>query len=743
MTKTINNLNRFSDSLLSIVKGKALYSGDSKQAFEEITKAASTTLDVERASIWMYNSARNGIRSVDLYERQTDSHSDGLVLLQVDFPSYFDALSEDRVIDANDAHTDPRTSEFSASYLTPVGITSMLDAPIRFGGKTVGVICLEHIGPARHWQADEMTYAASLADMVSHAVEAEKRARAEAALSESENRYKTLIENMPDILYQADAEGTITYISPAITPITGFTVEEALGMDLASDMHAEASNRDIFLSEIQKTGVIRDFECEYKRKDGTTWWASVNAQLLKDEAGNILGVDGIVRDISEQKSTKDKLSYQATHDILTGLINRREFENRVGRLLQGARERRESHAMCFMDLDQFKVVNDTCGHVAGDELLRQLGKLLNKTVSKRDTLARLGGDEFGVLLEFCSLEHAHRLADAILKTVMDFQFHWEDKTFRIGVSIGLVAITETSGSFTELFRQADAACYLAKDLGRNRIHAYHPDDTEMAVRHGEMQWVGRISKALDEDRFCIYSQPIISLGDGNHKHYELLIRMIDERGETVPPGAFLPAAERYSLIEKLDTWMVNHALDLLASHPIFFKDVDFITINLSGPSLTNKGFLDFILNKFEETAISPRLVCFEITETVAITNLESAISFMNTLKKSGFRFALDDFGSGLSSFGYLKNLPVDFLKIDGMFVRDIVDDPIDHAMVKSINEIGQVMGMQTIAEFVENEEIQLLLSDIGVDFGQGYGLGRPVPLEEIIEQSEAKRAATG
>ena len=689
------------------------------------------------SSVWMYNDTRSSIRSVDLYEADKHGHSAGAELLQTDFPSYFEALLEDRVIDASDAHRDQRTREFSESYLAPTGITSMLDAPISYGGQTIGVICLEHVGPMRHWQADEMTYAGSLADLASHAMEAQKRAEAEAALLESEGRYKILVENMPDILYRADAEGRITYISPSILPLTGYSVEEATGMDLASEMYARPEERSLFLHEIQKTGSIQNFETEYLRKDGTRWWASVNAKLMFGDDGNIVGIEGVVRDITEQKSTKDMLSYQAAHDILTGLINRREFEKRVSRLLKSARDQNENHAMCFLDLDQFKVVNDTCGHVAGDELLRQLGKLLDATVSKRDTLARLGGDEFGVLMEHCTLEQAHRVADEILKTVMDYQFHWQENSFRIGVSIGLVAITETSGSFTELFRQADAACYFAKDMGRNRIHAYHPDDTEMAERQGEMQWVARISQALDEDRFCIYSQPIISLGDGDHKHYELLIRMIDERGETVPPGAFLPAAERYSLIEKLDAWMVSNACDLLAAHPVFFKEIDFITINLSGQSLTNSGFMQFILDKFKETGIAPDKVCFEVTETVAISNLDSAIYFMKTLKQSGFRFALDDFGSGLSSFGYLKSLPVDYLKIDGMFVRDIVDDPIDHAMVKSINEIGQVMGMQTIAEFVENEQIQVLLSDIGVDFGQGYGLGAPVPLEEIIERSEA------
>jgi EAL domain-containing protein (putative c-di-GMP-specific phosphodiesterase class I) len=287
-----------------------------------------------------------------------------------------------------------------------------------------------------------------------------------------------------------------------------------------------------------------------------------------------------------------------------------------------------------------------------------------------------------------------------------------------------------------LFQQADAACYLAKDLGRNRVHAYHPDDAELATRHGEIKWVGRINQALDEDRFCLYAQPIVSLDGSDHRHYELLIRMLDEQGKVIPPGAFLPAAERYNLIERLDAWVIGKAFTLLAAHSVFLKQVSFISINLSGQSLTKPEVLDFIIAQLDSFGIEPNKICFEITETAAISNLSTAINFMSALKGLGCRFALDDFGSGLSSFAYLKNLPVDYLKIDGMFVKDIVDDPIDHAMVKSINDIGHVMGMQTIAEFVENDEIKVMLTEIEVDYGQGYGLGMPEPLTDLISQSE-------
>ncbi len=489
---------------------------------------------------------------------------------------------------------------------------------------------------------------------------------------------------------------------------------------------------DSINNRLQAHGFWKDDICNIK-KDGTRFWCSLNISEFSHPAYGKVWVS-INVDITDRKKMDAKLNYLASHDALTGLISRYEFELRVTRLLSNLSKEKSTHAMCFLDLDQFKVINDTCGHAAGDELLRQIGRVLRETIRKRDTLARLGGDEFGVLMEHCTLEQAHRVADDILKAVIDYQFSWDGNVFRIGVSIGLVAITEASGNFTELLKQADVACYLAKDLGRNRVHAYHPDDTELAVRHGEMQWVGRINHALDENQLCLYAQPIISLDGGGRRHYELLVRMLDENGDIIPPGAFLPAAERYNLIEKVDAWVVSHACSSLAAHPAFIGQVDFITINLSGPSLTNQSFLKSILQIFKETGVSPKKICFEVTETAAVSNLDSAISFIKNLKEIGCQFALDDFGSGISSFGYLKNLPVDYLKIDGMFVKDIVEDPIDRAMVKSINEIGQMMGMKTIAEFVENDEIKMMLKVIGVNYGQGYGLGKPGPLVDLITQ---------
>ena len=437
--------------------------------------------------------------------------------------------------------------------------------------------------------------------------------------------------------------------------------------------------------------------------------------------------------INERKRSTEQLSYQASHDPLTGLVNRREFEHRGKQLLSTVSADQTEHALCYMDLDQFKVVNDTCGHAAGDEMLRQLSQVLIATLRHKDTLARLGGDEFGVLIEDCSLDNAHRIAKKLLEAIQNYQFTWQGHSFRIGVSIGLVAITKTTLNLTEVLKEADAACYMAKDKGRNRIHVYHIEDSEIAQRHGEMQWVSLINQALEEKRFCLYAQNIAPLDGRCDKHYEVLIRMTDEKDEIIPPGAFLPAAERYNLISNIDRWVIEHTFSLLAANPNFLKKIHFVSINLSGQSITDDNFLNFIITQLDESRIKANKICFEITETAAISNLHTAAKFISTLKSKGCQFALDDFGSGLSSFAYLKNLTVDYLKIDGMFVKDIVDNPIDRAMVKSINEIGQVMGMQTIAEFVENDEIKCMLKDIGVNYAQGYGIDKPQPFGELLD----------
>lgn len=438
------------------------------------------------------------------------------------------------------------------------------------------------------------------------------------------------------------------------------------------------------------------------------------------------------------------LAYHASHDALTSLSNRREFESRLEALLKED-NRNTSHIVLYLDLDQFKIINDTCGHVAGDELLRQVPEVISSKIRGDDRgtdfLARLGGDEFGIILPSCDMARAKQLAKSIIQAVSEYQFYWKDKVFRIGVSIGIVVIDDTMQIFEDVLKYVDSACYAAKDAGRNRYHVYQVDDQELRQRETEMDALSRIEYALQENSFVLFAQPIVAVSSdsGVLPSCELLIRMKHgENDEIVPPGAFLPAAERYHKMVAIDRWVFAQAIQLLLANPQFLERVNYCSINLSGQSLTDEDFISFLLEKFaKHPALSKKLV-IEITETAAIANLSHALATITVLKELGIRFALDDFGSGLSSFGYLKKLPVDFLKIDGMFVKDIIVDPIDKAMVNAINEVGAIMGKDTIAEYVESEEILHSVREIGVTYAQGYGIAMPIPVEEFMSSVVAK-----
>ena len=444
----------------------------------------------------------------------------------------------------------------------------------------------------------------------------------------------------------------------------------------------------------------------------------------------------VARTVITRASKKNQqLAYHASHDSLTGLINRHEFESRVERAIEHTRAEASTHALLYMDLDQFKVVNDTCGHAAGDELLKKLAHLFHGTVRQRDTLGRLGGDEFGMLLEDCPLDRAVEIANELLAEIEAFQFTWGKNSFTLGISIGVVPIDHSTRDLASAMSAADSACYIAKESGRSQVKIAHLGDRRLQERHGEMQWVSRLTKALDEDRFALFFQPIVPCADrhGHDKHIEILLRMIDEDGTVIAPGAFLPASEKYNIVTSIDRWVISHSMEWLANEPACRKWPVTISINLSGQSIGNPEMLRFIINEMEKTGADPERVVFEVTETAAVANIISATGFMLTLRGCGFRFSLDDFGSGLSSFTYLKKLPVDFLKIDGAFVRNILADPIDHAMVKSINELGHLLGKETIAEYVETLELAEELRRMGVNYAQGYAYAKPQPLNNLAQ----------
>jgi diguanylate cyclase (GGDEF)-like protein len=443
----------------------------------------------------------------------------------------------------------------------------------------------------------------------------------------------------------------------------------------------------------------------------------------------------IIREAKLKEQEKQiEMSYQASHDELTGLINRREFERCVQAMLDGLKNEPGTHAILYLDLDQFKIINDTCGHHAGDALLLQLSGLLKGKLRQNDALGRLGGDEFGVLLRNCPAAPALRIAEVIRQTVAEFRFVWKENLFSVGVSVGLLSFSDDHLSLNEMLSIVDGACYLAKEKGRNRIHVYQADDGELSERKGQMNWVAKISKALEENRMLLYRQTILPLQEHGQKteHFELLLRMRDEDGKLLSPMAFLPAAERYNLMPAIDFWVIKNAFRYYKEFCTRDDIAYTCSINLSGSTVGDERLITYIHEQFDLFDISPKGICFEITETAAIANLNSAVTLIYHLKQIGCRFALDDFGSGMSSFGYLKTLPVDYIKIDGSFVKDMLHDRIDHAMVEAINKIGHVMEIKTIAEFVENDEIKEELKRINVNFAQGYGIGRPEPIQADI-----------
>jgi diguanylate cyclase (GGDEF)-like protein/PAS domain S-box-containing protein len=564
--------------------------------------------------------------------------------------------------------------------------------------------------------------------------------QAEEALFQEKERAQVTLQSIGDGVITTNANGTIEYLNPVAEQLTGWRSADAQGRPITRVFKIiDETSRDPVQDPAQEAladwcrlGSNRQYVLV--RPDGKEFAIEYSAAPIRDRDKQVIGSVVVFRDVSEMRGMARQLSHQASHDPLTHLINRREFEIRLKHALDSAHSDNKNHALCYLDLDQFKVVNDTCGHIAGDELLKQLGAQLQARVRDTDTLARLGGDEFGVLLEGCPLNKAREIADVLRQTVKEFRFVWEDNTFEIGVSIGMVPITENSGTLSEVLSAADAACYVAKDLGRNRVHVYQPDDKEMARRHGEMQWVSRITRAFEEERFALYYQTILPLvgDDGESPWGELLLRMTDESGNIVPPMAFIPAAERYNLMPTLDRWVIRSGFRTLGpSGSAASRTMGRININISGQSLSDEHFLDFVIEQLEQHGIEPSLICFEITETAAIANRAKALNFISELRRRGCKFALDDFGSGLSSFAYLKNLPVDYLKIDGHFVRGIVDDPISDAMVESVNHIGHVMGIKTIAEFVEDDKVLQRLRERGVDYAQGYWISEPSPITEI------------
>jgi diguanylate cyclase (GGDEF)-like protein/PAS domain S-box-containing protein len=571
----------------------------------------------------------------------------------------------------------------------------------------------------------------------------ERKLFEDALFREKESAQITL-QSIGDGVITTDSHCRIEYLNPVAEQLTGWRLEHAQGRvvdEIFRSFHEEtceplenplavAIRRKRAIKSVRPTLLIR--------RDGNELYIESCASPIRDGERKVSGGVLVFHDVSESRELNRKLSYHASHDILTGLVNRREFESRLERALKSARAREASFALCHIDLDQFKIINDNCGHSAGDALLGQVGALLKSKIRWRDTVARLGGDEFGVLLESCTLEEGIRHAEGLREAIRNYRFVWEERTFRLGASIGVVPLAADTQEVPALLSAADSACAAAKENGRNRIYSFQENDIDLMRRRREMQWAARINNALEDNRFEIFRQAIQPLQrPETGLHYELLLRMRDEAGKIVTPDQFITAAERYGLTPNIDRWMVEHALRWLVSEADEREKLAMCSINLSGQSLGDDKFLPFVIDHFHRSGIDATKICFEITETAAIASFSQANRFIHALKELGCRFALDDFGTGLSSFGYLKHFPVDYLKIDGSFVKEILHDPIDREMVRSINEIGHLTGKQTIAEFAENVEIIEMLRSLGVDYAQGYGIAQPQRVMRISGASGA------
>lgn len=565
------------------------------------------------------------------------------------------------------------------------------------------------------------------------------RKRVEEQLNRERELAQVTLASIGDGVITTDESGLVTFLNAEAERLTGWTLEAAKGLPVGQiySLIDETSNRQADNTARQVLASGKPVVCLDTRllvaRDGSQRAVQDSAAPIRSRSGYTVGAVVIFQDKTQTRELTRKLNYQASHDALTGLVNRREFEHRLQMMLL---QPSGIHVLCYLDLDQFKIVNDTCGHMAGDELLRQLSTMLREQVRNIDLLARLGGDEFGIVFCNCKLADAKRIAESIREAIDDFRFSWKGRTFSLGVSVGLVEL-DCGGSVTlgDALGAADAACYAAKEAGRNRVHVYQPDDRQLLDRHGELQWVPRLQAALDQDRLRLYAQSIASVADPTSiHHHEILVRL-EENGRLYAPGSFMPSAERYNLIGRIDRWVVRNTLAWLSDRYRCKGSgaIDTWSVNLSGASLSDERFCEELLLWVEQASLPPGTICFEITESTAIAQLSTATLLIRRLRQRGCRFALDDFGAGLSSFAYLRQLPVEYLKIDGAFIKDIDTDPINRAMVEAINTVGHTMGLKTIAEFVETPATMAQLSRLGIDLAQGYLIDRPQPLETLSD----------
>lgn len=577
-----------------------------------------------------------------------------------------------------------------------------------------------------------------------HAAANQARQLAERQLSAEKTRAEITLRSITDGVVTLDPQGRVQFLNPAAERLIGRGCDTAAGclleelVQVIDGYSRQPLTLPVRLSIAEDRSIETAQDALLLRGDGSEVFIQAASAPMHDDAGGIAGAVVVLRDVTQERRLQRQLAHQASHDSLTGLANRAAFEALLAQALAEARRHGDLGLwLCYVDLDQFKMINDSCGHQAGDHLLQQVAGELKAAVRDCDTVARMGGDEFAVLLRRCPRDHALDIIDRMRRRLTESRFTWQGQSFVTSGSFGLVPIHAASGSLYDLMSAADSACYVAKERGRNRIHLADGQDEAIQQYGGEIKWAHETIRALEENRLCLYYQPIRPLKAEGGLHLEILVRMMDADGQLVPPGVFIPAAERYNLMRDVDRWVLRATLER-------FHDAapgTVVAVNLSAQTLCDDEFLGFALEAIAQSGIDPRVLCFEITETSAMSNLVRAQEIIRALQAHGCRFALDDFGSGLSSFGYLKNLPINYLKIDGSFVKHILDQPLDRAFVQSMSDLGHLMGIETIAEYVENAEVEQVLREIGVDFAQGYGIAPPRPVETLAIPSAGRARA--
>lgn len=709
--------------------------------YEQLVNLCQEALQLDMAFLLVLDESKNEL--VGVAQTGSNYNPKGYFRISLDEPSIASfVFREGKLVAIDDVAGDPRVSPRMVKIFN---VESTLAAPLIVEGHVIGVVMGITQEKARHYTSRDSDLISLLANEAASAVHSqhlqESRLKAETSFHDASEFAHVTLQSIGDGVMTTDANGLIQYMNPVAEQLTGYSLERAKWRPLSEVLVLVEGESGKPVQDLVKRCLQYGYSYAIQgqtmlvgRDSSDEFAVDVRVSPLRDAQGDLRGVVLVFHDTTELSILTHRLTYQASHDALTGLLNRREFEARLELALESSRTDNIQHALCYMDLNQFKVVNDTCGHVAGDELLKQLAVRMRACTREADSIARLGGDEFGLLLEGCHLEQAETVARNLLDTIRNFRFIWGDKVFDIGMSVGLVPISADSGNLTDVLSAADSACYVAKDYGHNRIHVFEHDDLTLAQYKGEMQRLQQIRRALDENHFYLYEQIIkpLSKTDSLTQYSEILLRMhID--GEVIIPSSFLPAAERYHLMPAIDRWVVRNAIALLKTRCNTCDSMR-LSINLSGQSLCDEEFQEFVEEEIRKSGVSPESLCFEITETTAIANMTRAIHLMKGLKQKGCTFALDDFGSGLSSFTYLKNLPVDYLKIDGSLVKDMNRNLIDRAMVRAISQIGHLMGIKTVAEYVVNDDVMMECKSIGVDYVQGFYVSRPKKVEESLPE---------